>query len=299
MDLGLLSRWAAVAVVAAAALPASALGATVSVTGGVVTVRDTTGVVNRISVEPWFHDSDGILVTETGSTLLTAGGGCILWDEDIFHPRGDKVFCAGQFFERIVVDAGGANDAISYGVEFSAGTLLGGAGDDVLTAWVGEAELRGGPGNDTLSGREGSQVLGGDAGVDTADYSNHSSDAVDISLDGLANDGIRDFEFDNVLPSTENVRGSNGGGILVGSAAANRLEGGAGNDDITGGAGADVLLGFAGDDVVRSADRKRDAEIDCGTGLDLAFADHQDPIRKAKHPRATCESVSYVKPVKP
>jgi Ca2+-binding RTX toxin-like protein len=296
MDLGRLSRWAAVAAFAAVALPASALGATVSVTGGVLTIRDTAAVINGITVEPWFHESEGILVTESGSAPLTAGGGCILWDEDIVHPRGDKVFCAGQFFQRIVVDAGGGNDAISYGVESSAGTLLGGAGDDVLTAWLGEAELRGGAGDDTLSGREGNQILAGDAGVDTADYTNHSSDAVDISLDGVANDGIRDFESDNVLPSTENVRGSNSGGVLVGSAAANRLEGGAGNDDIAGGAGADALLGFAGDDVLRSTDRKRDAEVDCGTGLDLAFADHQDPIRKAMHPRATCESVSYVKP---
>ena len=144
--------------------------------------------------------------------------------------------------------------------------------------------------------REGSQVLGGDAGVDTADYTNHSSDAVDVSLDGVANDGIRDFEFDNVLPSTENVRGSNSGGVLVGSAAANRLEGGAGKDDIDGGAGADTLLGSAGDDVLLSADRERDAEVDCGAGLDLAIADHQDPIKKAKHPRANCESVSYVEP---
>src|SRR5918992_1332673 len=137
MGLGLLSRWAAVAILAGAVLPASALGADVSVTAGVVTVRDTAGVINQISIEPWSHDTDGILVTETGPTLLTAGGGCILWDEDILHPRGDKVFCAGQFFERIVVDGGGGDDAISYGVEFSAGVLLGGAGDDVVTAWVG------------------------------------------------------------------------------------------------------------------------------------------------------------------
>jgi hypothetical protein len=166
----------------------------------------------------------------------------------------------------------------------------------VLGATLGEAEVRGGAGDDSLEGREGSQTLAGEAGTDTANYSGHSSEPVDVSLDGVANDGIRDFEFDNVLPSTENVLGSTGGGVLVGSASANRLEGGAGNDDIDGGPGADVLLGFGGDDVLRSADRRRDSRLDCGAGLDLAFADRQDPIAKAKRPGATCESVAYVRP---
>jgi Ca2+-binding RTX toxin-like protein len=289
-------RTAAAVAVLAAALPAPASGAGVSVAGGTLTVRDTADVVNRISVETFVHESDGILVTDSGPTVLTAGGGCILWDEDILHPRGDMVFCSGQSFQRIVIDAGGADDVIAYAVEFSPGTLQGGSGNDVLTARVGEAELRGGAGDDSLEGREGSQILAGEAGTDTADYTGHSSDAVDVSLDGVANDGIRDFEFDNVLPSTENVLGSGGGGVLVGSAAANRLEGGAGSDDIDGGAGADVLLGFGGDDVLRSADRRRDSRLDCGTGLDRAFADHQDPIAQAKRPGAPCESVAYLTP---
>ena len=295
MTLRSLCAAAAVAVLAAA-LPAPAFGAGVSVAGGTLTVRDAADVANRISVESFVHESDGILVTDSGPALLTAGGGCILWDEDILHPRGDKVFCSGQFFERIVIDAGGADDAITYSVEFSPGTLLGGSGNDALAAMLGEAELRGGAGDDRLQGREGRQTFAGEAGTDTADYTRHSSDPVDVSLDGVANDGIRDFEFDNVLPSTENVLGSLGGGVLVGSAAANRLEGGAGDDDIAGGAGADILLGFGGDDVLRSADRRRDARLDCGAGLDLAFADHQDPIAKLKRPGATCESVAYQRP---
>jgi Ca2+-binding RTX toxin-like protein len=292
----LLSSVAAAAALAVAVFPSSAGGATVSVSGGVLTVRDTGAVVNQITVEPWVHESDGILITERGPTLLTAGGGCILWDEDILHPRGDKVFCTGQFFQRIAVDTGDGSDSIAYAVESSAGTLLGGAGDDVLTAALGEAELRGGAGDDILSGLEGNQLIAGDEGIDTVDYTNRGSDPVDVSLDGVANDGIRDFEFDNVQPSTENVRGSFGGGVIVGSAAANRLEGGPGNDEIDGGAGADVLLGFAGDDILVSADGKRDVQVDCGIGLDSSFADHQDPLRNVRHPGATCESVSYVKP---
>ena len=70
MGLRLLFRWSGLAVLAAAAFPASALGASVSVTGGVVTVRDTAGVVNLIAVEPWFHDSDGILITESAALRL-------------------------------------------------------------------------------------------------------------------------------------------------------------------------------------------------------------------------------------
>ena len=288
-----LIRAAALAAVAATLVPASAPAATVSAGNGTVTVRDTAGVDNRITVEPWFHDSDGVLVTEGGPTLLTAGGGCILWDEDILHPRGDKVFCPAQ--PRVLVEAGGGNDIVSTSLEFYAATVLGGAGADLLTVRSGDGELQGGKGNDTLVGVEGNQLMAGGPGIDTADYANQSSDPVDISLDGLANDGIRDFEFDNVLPSIENVRGSLGGGTLVGSAAANRLKGGAGNDDIDGGAGADVLLGRAGADVLRSADRRRDARVDCGTGIDTAFADRRDPVTKPKRAGATCESVFYLR----
>ena len=172
--------------------------------------------------------------------------------------------------------------------------MLGGPGGDVLTATSADVELRGGPGNDTLAGREGSQVLAGEAGFDTADYGGHSSDPVDVSLNGVADDGIRDFEFDNVLASTEHVRGSHGGGVLVGSAAANRLEGGAGNDRIVGGPGADVLRGFGGSDLLRSADRTRDAVVDCGSGVDFALADRQDPVRKPPSGVRTCEWVAYV-----
>src|SRR3712207_5203659 len=76
--------------------PAPPASAATTVSGGAdtITVRDASGVVNRLAVEPFTHDTDGFLFTQAGPEVLTAGGGCVLWDEDILHPRGDMVFCA-------------------------------------------------------------------------------------------------------------------------------------------------------------------------------------------------------------
>ena len=49
--------------------------------------------------------------------------------------------------------------------------------------------LTGNAGNDTLDGGEGTDTLDGGADTDTADYSSRST-AVNVTLDGVDNDGI-------------------------------------------------------------------------------------------------------------
>ncbi|MEW6582585.1 MAG: calcium-binding protein [Actinomycetota bacterium] len=153
---------------------------------------------------------------------------------------------------------GGEND----NVDPSAEAIIGGGGPDHLVG-TGEADhLEGGPGGDQLAGYGGPDVLeGGDGhdqflmndratadgsgdrivggeGVDIAFY--RRSVGVDLSLDGVANDG-EPGENDNLGADVENLVGGSGGDTLRGSDAANVLDGGRGGDTLIGEGGDDFF----------------------------------------------------------
>ena len=114
-----------------------------------------------------------------------------------------------------------------------------------------------------------------------ADYSTHWT-AVNVSLDGLANDGARS-EGDHVGLDIEEIRGSRFGDALYGNAAANLIAGGAGGDWIDGGAGNDVLRGEADNDFLVARDGVPDSDVDCGTGTaDSALADAVDSVTRCE-----------------
>jgi Ca2+-binding RTX toxin-like protein len=154
-----------------------------------------------------------------------------------------------------------------------ADNLVGGAGNDTLDGGGADDRLSGSSGNDTLIGGSGADVIDGREGSDTVSYA--STAAVNVTLDGLANDGAPD-ERDNVL-NVETVLGSAAADVLRGGAAAATLAGGAGNDDIAGGTGADSLRGETGDDVIDARDGVADS-VSCGSGSDGVIADLLDVI---------------------
>jgi Ca2+-binding RTX toxin-like protein len=116
--------------------------------------------------------------------------------------------------------------------------VIGGGGSDTLVGSAADNRLDGGYGSDTISGAQG---------TDTVDYGDGSV-GVDVSLDGIANDGP---ELDNVHADVEIVLGTDGDDRLIGSSADNTLDGGGGNDVLFGGPGSDLLLGGAGADRLR------------------------------------------------
>ena len=124
-----------------------------------------------------------------------------------------------------------------------------GGKDDLYAFGNCRASLFGGDGDDWLMSAPGApNLIDGGAGADTMDYSDHFNElgGVDVSMDGVANDGLFG-ETDNVR-GVEDVMGTPRNDRIVGDAAANRLSGLGGDDLIYGGGGDDRLSGGAGND---------------------------------------------------
>lgn len=205
--------------------------------------------------------------------------------EDLTGGRGGDTLVGNELDNAI---KGGAGDDVLTGgagsdtLEGGAPGLAGADGDDRLKGEEGDDKLTGEGGDDTLEGGPGSDAMNGGEGRDTADYQS-LFEAVEVTLDGLANDG-RALELDNVGLDVENVRGGRLGDTLSGSDASNVLEGGSGEDYLDGAAGPDDLAGGDSGDVLRSRDGTAD-RVSCGAGPDFVVADAQDA------PEADCDQV--------
>jgi Ca2+-binding RTX toxin-like protein len=123
--------------------------------------------------------------------------------------------------------------------------LVGGAGNDTVTAgggygtsqaFPGAVTLRGGDGDDLLSGSLLGDLLVGGAGADT-------------------------------------LEGSSGNDELLGEAGNDTLHGQDGNDRLVGGPGGDSLSGGNGDDTLDAADGEADFLIHGQVGIDTAYYD--------------------------
>ena len=102
---------------------------------------------------------------------------------------------------------------------------------------------KGGVGNDIFVGNVANNVLDGGAGSDTVIFTNTTG--VNVTLNDTGADVIvnHDGETDT-LRSIENVQGTIGNDVLVGSSQNNTLSGGAsGADTLSGGGGDDRLIG--------------------------------------------------------
>ena len=186
---------------------------------------------------------------------------------------------------------GGAGDDEITGNRFN-NILSGGGGDDLLFGGYGRDVLNGNAGKDRLVGGRGGDLLIGGAGSDTADYSDHGA-GVDVTLDGIANDGLyervatiaqasltpafRSLESDNAKPDVENVIGTEADDRMIGNGASNTLVSRGGNDTLEGGAGIDLLRGGDGNDSLFAADGFPDT-VDGGPGHDPSSADEEDTL---------------------
>jgi hypothetical protein len=102
-------------------------------------------------------------------------------------------------------------------------------GNDVICGGRGNDTLFGGPGNDVLFGNDGNDRLFGDAGNDRL----HGAGGNDSLSGGTGND---------------NLLGETGNDMLTGDAGNDTLNGGTGNDRLNGGPGRDICSGSLGTD---------------------------------------------------
>ena len=203
---------------------------------------------------------DSLRVTAT--TPLRAGARCRsdAPGSIVCDPGGTPT--RGAFLQRHRIDLGDGDDrlAMATGMLGDDPVVLGGAGADVLDTTgsvAGSLGLwDGGPGPDRIEGP---------APGWTIDYSART-EAVSVSLDGVANDGAPG-EGDDTGP-IHRVRGGAGDDTLVAAPEGALLHGGPGADRIFGGPGGDRLYGEEGDDQL--AGDAGDDELIGGTGADRA-----------------------------
>jgi Ca2+-binding RTX toxin-like protein len=147
--------------------------------------------------------------------------------------------------------------------------LAGGAGDDVLTGGAdGDRFVEGvsSDGNDTFIGG------GGD---DLVDYS-AASVSVDVTLDGVANDGPAG-QLDNV-PVGVAVAGGEANDTLTGSESSDRLDGGGGSDAISGLGDADSLRATGPSDTVEGGTGNDDLVAEYTSGAILRGGPDDDKL---------------------
>jgi Ca2+-binding RTX toxin-like protein len=211
----------------------------------------------------------------TTSVVMDGGGG----GDTLRGGPEDDQFSAG--FEDYVVTTGPDGTTSDHLVP-SPDTLIGGGGDDSLTAgYQGPDRLYGGPGTDQLATWNacvGGVFDGGPGGADIANFVSVS--AVRARLGGGATP-LHHYPGDSctgpirLAASTEFLEGSAADDVLIGDGRSNFIAGHEGDDVIKGMGGNDNLVGEGGHD--RLVGGGGSDRLDCGAGGGVARRDGKDP----------------------
>src|SRR5688500_13555659 len=243
---------------------------------GVLTIIGTDG-----------HDDVGLWQPDTASLNVTLNG-----DVSTFDATAVKA---------IHVEGGAGNDRFIVGKRDVPATLLGEAGDDLISSGNGNDYLHGGSGDDYLFGRDGDDrvdggggkdtILGG-KGFDTADYSSRWK-PVYISVGNESLDGEK-HESDVVCGDIEKVLGGRGSDhlrnsgnqpvVLVGNKGHDKLDARYAEDILTGGPGRDQFRGVGGlsaVDALNTADGSKDQIYLGGTTIGAIKRDLIDLVHAA------------------
>jgi hypothetical protein len=149
-------------------------GASASQMGNLLTITDTMGVENRISVS---SDPTGRLVLTAPEGLQDPDGdgpNCTLDNADPSATTAQQVSCAPDYIAAIVGTLGPGNDVfdtapaltVTIGALASARPLTGGPGRDRLVGGAAADLLEGGSGPDSLIGAGGDDFLSGGGSPD-------------------------------------------------------------------------------------------------------------------------------------
>jgi Ca2+-binding RTX toxin-like protein len=267
-----------------------------------VLATDIGGGVLRLNVGPYAPERvDPEITSETAESYTVDA------DPDVAGNVRVKAFGLVQSFPGITsifADAGSDNDVIFIDPKLDVtSTLVGGGGNDVLSAGKGSATIVGddvggtesgddqlggsaandmifgGQGNDVINGRAGDDKINGQEGADVL----YGEEGKDTLTGGVGNydDQLFGGAGDDTLNAGEGndyLDGEDDNDKLTGDAGNDVMHGGAGNDNETGGDGEDQLAGDAGNDVLdggNNADQfdggDGDDTITGGAANDVAF----------------------------
>jgi Ca2+-binding RTX toxin-like protein len=210
-------------------------------------------------------------LTNVEAVTLAAGNSYKLTLDDASNVAGLTVNAAALAAANALTLDGAAESSAAL-------TVVGGAGNDVITGGAGADKFTGGAGNDTLSGNAGADsfTLGGM--FTAADKIDGGADADTLSLNGNYAAGIvfsattltnvetitvaDGFSYKFTLNDATNTAGLSIDGALLSAgrvltvngtaetSAALSATGGGGNDSLAGGGGGDTLTGGAGNDAL-------------------------------------------------
>lgn len=270
------------ALLATAALPATAYASTAAATGTTVRYSAGAGEANDVRAEP--VDANSFRIRD--SVAISAGAGCTQQADNVvvcslavvtvvafgLGDGNDSLSAYETYADGgdvpVDADGGSGDDRLVAGVYTNA-DLDGGAGRDIVVVGDGGGSARGGDGDDqieagidfagSLTGGAGDdtfalvgyqQSVSGGSGRDMASYYSYSQccipSGVRVTLDGTANDGPAGR--DSIGGDVEAVEGGFGTDELTGNATANTLIGRAGSDTLSGQAGDDHVYGEQGGD---------------------------------------------------
>lgn len=142
----------------------------------------------------------------------------------------------------------GANALISTDTVYSVEDIVGTSGNDTLFGGSGVINtLLGGAGDDVLTGNIDGDLLDGGTGINLADYSASTQNlVVDLSASSknvyVSGSTPTTINADT-LSNIQKVSGGTGNDKFIGNSADNIFIGGAGNDTFVGGAGNDTFIG--------------------------------------------------------
>ena len=193
-----------------------------SASGADVTAADWAALAGAVGVQPTYAvDDDGTLrVTGSKFTDRIVVDSTVLANVRTQHPE--------MRIKRVHVEAGAGDDIVEMKVGLPA-TIVGGKGNDHITAGPRADHISGGAGSDTLHGGGGDDLIEGLTGADTL----YGSAGADVLLGGDDDDGIYGGSGDDT------IRGGSGGDHCVGHDGNDLLYGDAGRDGLYGGAGHD------------------------------------------------------------
>ena len=216
------------------------------------------GEANRLTVERTARNT--LVFRDTGA-VLRPGPGCVA--------SADSVVCAERADDYVTVKAAlGDRDDVAV----ADGELVGGSGDDVLTAGT---TARGGPGRDRLKAPWMVDDDGPRAARDRYEgqWVSYEGRRADVRIDLRGGRAGED-----VLVGVRDATGGSGDDVLIGTGGGNELAGGPGDDRIAGLGGDDRLSAGdrdrvdagAGDDTVTTRTfPEAEAQLRCGAGRDF------------------------------